>query len=156
MNAPVSAPHPFRALGPLPDGHPTVRQGKIGVLLTNLGTPMHCDGKNWFGWPCDEEADSCRACLLDAECDDHNPCTDDSCDAGLCLHTAKSCSDGDSCTVDGCSLTVFNLTDDTFEVAVIPHTAEVTTFGSRAVGDKVNIEVDVLAKHVERLMTLSD
>lgn len=61
-----------------------------------------------------------------------------------------------SCTVDGCSLTVFNLTDDTFEVAVIPHTAEVTTFGSRAVGDKVNIEVDVLAKHVERLMTPSD
>lgn len=60
-----------------------------------------------------------------------------------------------SCTVDGCSLTVFNLTADTFEVAVIPHTAEVTTFGSRAVGDKVNIEVDVLAKHVERLMTPS-
>lgn len=60
-----------------------------------------------------------------------------------------------SCTVDGCSLTVFNLTADTFEVAVIPHTAEVTTFGSRTVGDKVNIEVDVLAKHVERLMTPS-
>ena len=60
-----------------------------------------------------------------------------------------------SCTVDGCSLTVFNLTDDTFEVAVIPHTAEVTTFGARAAGDKVNIEVDVLAKHVERLMTPS-
>ena len=60
-----------------------------------------------------------------------------------------------SCTVDGCSLTVFNLTHDTFEVAVIPHTAEVTTFGARSVGDKVNIEVDVLAKHVERLMTPS-
>ena len=61
-----------------------------------------------------------------------------------------------SCTVDGCSLTVFNLTGDTFEVAVIPHTAEVTTFGSRRAGDRVNIEVDVLAKHVERLMTPSD
>ena len=58
-----------------------------------------------------------------------------------------------SCTVDGCSLTVFNLTQDTFQVAVIPHTAEVTTFGSRKAGDKVNIEVDVLANHVERLMT---
>ena len=46
MNAPVSAPHPFRALGPLPDGHPTVKQGKIGVLLTNLGTP---DGTDY--WP---------------------------------------------------------------------------------------------------------
>ncbi|MFM1790200.1 MAG: hypothetical protein RLZZ526_527 [Actinomycetota bacterium] len=61
-----------------------------------------------------------------------------------------------SCTVDGCSLTVFNLTVDTFEVAVIPHTAEITTFGARKAGDKVNIEVDVLAKHVERLMTPSD
>lgn len=57
-----------------------------------------------------------------------------------------------SCTVDGISLTVFNLTDDTFEVAVIPHTAEVTTLGVRAPGDGVNIELDVLAKHVERLV----
>lgn len=58
-----------------------------------------------------------------------------------------------SCTVDGISLTVFNLTDDTFEVAVIPHTAEVTTLGVRRAGDAVNIEIDVLAKHVERLVT---
>ena len=57
-----------------------------------------------------------------------------------------------SCTVDGISLTVFNLTQDTFEVAVIPHTSEVTTLGHRAPGDKVNIEIDVLAKHVERLL----
>ena len=57
-----------------------------------------------------------------------------------------------SCTVDGISLTVFNLTKDTFEVAVIPHTMDVTTLGVRAPGDKVNIEIDVLAKHVERLV----
>ena len=57
-----------------------------------------------------------------------------------------------SCTVDGISLTVFNLTDDTFEVAVIPHTADVTTLGHRKPGDRVNIEIDVLAKHVERLL----
>lgn len=57
-----------------------------------------------------------------------------------------------SCTVDGISLTVFNLTTDTFEVAVIPHTGDVTTLGHRAVGDAVNIEIDVLAKHVERLI----
>ena len=61
-----------------------------------------------------------------------------------------------SCTIDGISLTVFNLTVDTFEVAVIPHTAEVTTLGHRHPGDKVNIEIDVLAKHVERLMGNSD
>jgi riboflavin synthase len=43
-----------------------------------------------------------------------------------------------SCTVDGISLTVFNLTSDTFEVAVIPHTSEVTTLGHRKPGHKVN------------------
>lgn len=61
-----------------------------------------------------------------------------------------------SCTVDGISLTVFNLTDDTFEVAVIPHTAEVTTLGHRPAGSRVNIEIDVLAKHVERLLGKSE
>jgi len=44
------------------------------------------------------------------------------------------------------------LTSDTFRVAVIPHTAAVTTLGARKPGDKVNIEIDVLAKHVERLI----
>jgi riboflavin synthase len=57
-----------------------------------------------------------------------------------------------SCTVDGISLTVFNLTEDTFEVAVIPHTADVTTLGHRKPGHTVNIEIDVLAQHVERLL----
>jgi len=57
-----------------------------------------------------------------------------------------------SVTVDGISLTVFNLTDDTFEAAVIPHTSAVTTLGHRSSGDAVNIEIDVLAKHIERLM----
>ena len=57
-----------------------------------------------------------------------------------------------SITVDGVSLTAFDLTDDTFRVAVIPHTAQVTTLGIRQPGDKVNIEMDVLAKHVERLI----
>jgi len=57
-----------------------------------------------------------------------------------------------SVTVDGISLTAFNLTRDTFRVAVIPHTMEVTTLGVRKPGDRVNIELDVLAKHVERLV----
>ena len=57
-----------------------------------------------------------------------------------------------SIAVDGISLTAFDLTADTFRVAVIPHTAQVTTLGARTVGDRVNIEVDVLAKHVERLV----
>ena len=57
-----------------------------------------------------------------------------------------------SVTVDGISLTAFDLTADTFRVAVIPHTTAVTTLGVRKVGDSVNIEMDVLAKHVQRLV----
>ena len=57
-----------------------------------------------------------------------------------------------SVTVDGISLTAFDLTSDTFRVAVIPHTTAVTTLGVRKPGDAVNIEMDVLAKHVERLV----
>lgn len=57
-----------------------------------------------------------------------------------------------SVTVDGISLTAFDLSDDTFRVAVIPHTAEVTTLGVRGPGSVVNIELDVLAKHIERLV----
>jgi riboflavin synthase len=62
-----------------------------------------------------------------------------------------------SVTVDGVSLTITDVAagDDEvqwFEVALIPHTLEVTVLGSRDVGSRVNIEVDVLAKYVERVM----
>jgi riboflavin synthase len=58
-----------------------------------------------------------------------------------------------SITVDGVSLTVVDAGTDSFSVAVIPHTAEVTTLGRRQAGDGVNLEVDVTAKYVERLLT---
>jgi len=57
-----------------------------------------------------------------------------------------------SITVDGVSLTVAAADETGFEVALIPHTVEVTTLGLRNVGDTVNLETDVLAKYVERLM----
>jgi riboflavin synthase len=57
-----------------------------------------------------------------------------------------------SVTIDGISLTVAGLDEKGFEVAIIPHTREVTTLGSIRAGDRVNIEVDVLAKYVERLL----
>lgn len=56
-----------------------------------------------------------------------------------------------SVTVDGVSLTVVDVTEDTFSVAIIPHTAEVTNLGAKVPGDRVNLEVDVIAKYVERL-----
>jgi riboflavin synthase len=57
-----------------------------------------------------------------------------------------------SVTVDGVSLTVVEPLDDGFTVAIIPHTAAVTTLGSKRPGDLVNLEVDVIAKYVERML----
>ena len=57
-----------------------------------------------------------------------------------------------SVALDGVSLTVAELDDDGFAVALVPHTLAVTTFGAREPGDQMNIEVDVLAKYVERLV----
>jgi riboflavin synthase len=58
-----------------------------------------------------------------------------------------------SITVDGVSLTVSDITDDTFSVSLIPTTLGLTTLGHKVVGDAVNLEVDVIAKYVERLLT---
>lgn len=57
-----------------------------------------------------------------------------------------------SITVDGISLTVVELVEDGFTAAIIPHTLAVTSLGHKDVGALVNIEVDVLAKYVERLL----
>ena len=57
-----------------------------------------------------------------------------------------------SVTVDGVSLTLVEVGRSTFQVAVIPHTLEATTLGALAREDRVNVEVDVLAKYVERLV----
>ena len=58
-----------------------------------------------------------------------------------------------SVTVDGVSLTCFDVNENCFSVALIPHTLAVTTLGSCLVGDSVNLAVDVIAKYVERLLT---
>lgn len=57
-----------------------------------------------------------------------------------------------SITVDGVSLTVAAMTERSFSVALIPHTLEFTTLGLRKPGDTVNLENDVIAKYVERLL----
>jgi riboflavin synthase len=61
-----------------------------------------------------------------------------------------------SITVDGISLTVVEVADDSFTVAVIPHTMEVTSLGHKGLGDLVNLEVDITAKYVERLLSWKD
>jgi riboflavin synthase len=91
-----------------------------------------------------------------------------------CLGTVKSCEDDarsirfaievpaefapyvakkGSVTVDGVSLTVNEVAGTVFEVNIIPHTAEVTIIGEYAVGTRVNIEVDLLARYIERLLS---
>ncbi len=55
-----------------------------------------------------------------------------------------------SVAVDGVSLTLVDVVDDLFSVALIPHTLALTTLGRRRVGDRVNIETDILAKYVEK------
>ncbi|MQA97399.1 MAG: riboflavin synthase [Streptosporangiales bacterium] len=57
-----------------------------------------------------------------------------------------------SVTVDGVSLTVVDAFDDRFTVSLIPTTLRLTTLGSKALGDPVNLEADVVAKYVERLL----
>jgi riboflavin synthase len=58
-----------------------------------------------------------------------------------------------SVTIDGVSLTVAGIEGGVLEVALIPHSLEVTTLGLRTVGEKVNLEIDVLAKYVEKLLS---
>ncbi len=60
-----------------------------------------------------------------------------------------------SITVDGVSLTVASVTDDSFTVSLIPTTLELTTLGRKGIGETVNLEVDVLAKYVHRLLARS-
>ena len=60
-----------------------------------------------------------------------------------------------SVALDGISLTVNEVTDASFGVNIIPHTWDVTTLGSRKVGDKINIEIDMLARYVARSLEVA-
>ena len=64
----------------------------------------------------------------------------------------RYCVEKGSITVDGVALTITAVTDGSFDVALVPHTLAVTTLGGLARGDGVNLEVDVLAKYVEKLI----
>jgi riboflavin synthase len=64
----------------------------------------------------------------------------------------RYCVEKGSITVDGVALTITGLNHETFEVALVPHTLEVTTLGALRTGDPVNLEADVLAKYVEKLI----
>ncbi|MET0741087.1 MAG: riboflavin synthase [Candidatus Nanopelagicales bacterium] len=71
---------------------------------------------------------------------------------GLPAELARYVVEKGSITVDGVSLTVVDVTADGFSVSLIPTTLEMTTLGSKPVGDLVNLEVDIVAKYVEKLL----
>ncbi|MYV98427.1 riboflavin synthase [Streptomyces sp. SID3343] len=71
----------------------------------------------------------------------------------LPAHLARYVVDKGSITVDGISLTVVRAHDASFTVSLIPTTLALTTLGVKVVGDPVNLEVDIIAKYVERLAT---
>jgi riboflavin synthase len=64
----------------------------------------------------------------------------------------RYCVEKGSIAVEGVSLTIAGLTEDSFSVALVPHTRQATTLGALGPGDQVNLETDVLARHVERLL----
>ncbi len=61
-----------------------------------------------------------------------------------------------SIAIDGVSLTVANMTNNFIEIALIPHTLEVTNLGQKTKGDSINIETDIIGKYVERLLSFED
>ncbi|WOC31616.1 MULTISPECIES: riboflavin synthase [Caproicibacterium] len=73
------------------------------------------------------------------------------CDAALLRYLVKK----GSVTVDGVSLTVAEVSGETFSVSVIPHTAASTTLSERRAGDLVNVETDCVGKYIEKLLGLS-
>jgi riboflavin synthase len=69
---------------------------------------------------------------------------------------AKFIASKGSVAIDGISLTVNGISSDQFDVVIIPHTLAVTTLGALAVGQEANLEVDLLARYVARLLTASN
>ena len=67
----------------------------------------------------------------------------------------RYCIQKGSITVDGISLTINGVSERSFTVAIIPHTAKVTTIGLKQIGDSVNLETDLIGKYVERLLQSS-
>ena len=71
---------------------------------------------------------------------------------GIPSSLARYIAEKGSITIDGVSLTVVSVDDSSFSVSLIPTTLRETTLGDRRIGDVVNLEIDVIAKYVERLL----
>lgn len=129
----------------------TLSRTNIGLLCAgssvNLERPMPADGR-FDGHIVQGHVDGTGAISsIDSAADDGV-----SMEVSVGPDLARYLVEKGSVTIDGVSLTVASVTESTFTVALIPHTLDVTTLGLRKPGDTVNLEVDVLAKYVERLL----
>jgi riboflavin synthase len=123
------------SLGALAAGHP-VNLERAAMMSTRLGGHLvqgHVDGV---------------ATIVSRESAEHWDIVTFTLPAELARYVVEK----GSITVDGISLTVAAVTEDTFSVSLIPTTLVLTTLGHKGVGDPVNLEVDVIAKYVEKLM----
>jgi riboflavin synthase len=77
--------------------------------------------------------------------------TEEGIEVAAAADVLRYCVEKGSLAVEGVSLTIASLGETSFSVALVPHTREVTTLGSIVEGDSVNLEIDVVAKYVERL-----
>jgi len=125
-------------LGDLAEGSP-VNLERAVTLATRLGGHMvqgHVDGRGIY--VCTVEQGDFRTVTI-----------------GFPAELARYFVEKGSVAVDGISLTIAELREDQFDIAVIPKTLQLTNLASHAIGDGVNLEVDVIAKYVERLLRSS-
>ncbi|MEU7027279.1 riboflavin synthase [Streptomyces sp. NPDC015232] len=128
----------------------TLKRSSLGALETgsrvNLERPMAVGGR--LGGHIVQGHVDGTGTILDREPSEHWEIVK----VGLPAPLARYVVEKGSITVDGVSLTVVEVGDDWFTISLIPTTLALTTLGIKQAGDPVNLEVDVIAKYVERLL----
>ena len=128
----------------------TLRRSSLGALRpgdrVNLERAMRADGR--FGGHVVQGHVDGTATITARTPGDRWETVELTLPAGLAAYVVEK----GSITVDGVSLTVASVSDSAFTVSLIPTTLALTTLGTKGVGDPVNLEVDVIAKYVERLL----
>ncbi|MFD7295848.1 riboflavin synthase [Streptomyces sp. NPDC059897] len=128
----------------------TLKRSSLGALATgsrvNLERPMIADGR--FGGHVVQGHVDGTGTIVDRTPSEHWEIVKISLPAELSKYVVEK----GSITVDGVSLTVVEAADDYFTISLIPTTLDLTTLGVKQAGDPVNLEVDVIAKYVERML----
>ncbi|WP_372352709.1 riboflavin synthase [Streptomyces sp. KL116D] len=128
----------------------TLKRSSLGALTAgsrvNLERPMIADGR--FGGHVVQGHVDGTGTIVGRTPSEHWEIVKISLPAGLARYVVEK----GSITVDGVSLTVVDAADDHFTISLIPTTLALTTLGLKQAGDPVNLEVDVIAKYVERML----